>query len=85
MRTWLPGARPCGGTTKRALWRTICVPAARGVEVLMTILCWTVPGAEVVTLVVAGEMAVRVLLRASWEGDKEEVTSPLVPLWIFEG
>lgn len=61
------------------------MPAARGVEVLMTILCWTVPGAEVVTLVVAGEMAVRVLLRASWEGDKEEVTSPLVPLWIFEG
>lgn len=39
MRTWLPGPKPWGGTTKRALLRRICVPAARGVEVLMTILC----------------------------------------------
>lgn len=29
MSTWLPGPRPCGGTTKRALLRRICVPAAR--------------------------------------------------------
>lgn len=40
--TWLPGPNPWGGTTKRALFRKICVPAARGVELLMTILCWTV-------------------------------------------
>lgn len=39
MRTWLPGPKPRGGTTKRALLRRICVPAARGVEVLMSILC----------------------------------------------
>lgn len=48
MRTWLPGPKPWGGTTNRALLRRICVPAARGVEVLITILCWTVPAAEVV-------------------------------------
>lgn len=48
IRTWLPGPKPWGGTTKRALLRRICVPAARGVEVLMTILCWIVPVAEVV-------------------------------------
>jgi len=39
MSTWLPGARPCGGTTNRALLRRICVPAARWELVLMTILC----------------------------------------------
>lgn len=39
IRTWLPGPKPWGGTTNRALLRRICVPAARGVEVLMTILC----------------------------------------------
>lgn len=39
IRTWLPGPKPWGGTTKRALLRRICVPAGRGVEVLMTILC----------------------------------------------
>lgn len=39
IRTWLPGPRPWGGTTKRALLRRICVPAVRGVEVLITILC----------------------------------------------
>lgn len=48
-RTWLPGLKPCGGTTKCALLRTICVPAARGVDVLMTIFCWTVPVADAVT------------------------------------
>lgn len=48
IRTWLPGPKPWGGTTKRVLLRRICVPAARGVEVLMTILCWIVPVAEVV-------------------------------------
>ena len=39
MSTWLPGPKPCGGTTKRALLRRICVPAARWVLVFMTILC----------------------------------------------
>lgn len=39
------------------------MPAARGVEVLMTILCWIVPVAEAVNgVVVAEEMG---LLRAS--------------------
>lgn len=68
IRTWLPGPKPCGGTTKRALFRRICVPAARGVEVLMTILCCIVPVAEVVNalqVVVAEERGVWVLLRAS--------------------
>lgn len=68
IRTWLPGPKPWGGTTKRALLRRICVPAARGVEVLMTILCWIVPVAEVVNwvfVVVAEEMGVWVLFRAS--------------------
>lgn len=44
------------------------MPAARGVEVLMTILCWIVPGVEVVNwvlVVVAEEMGVWVLLRAN--------------------
>lgn len=44
------------------------MPAARGVEVLMTILCWIVPVAEVVggvLLVVNEEMGVWVLLRAT--------------------
>lgn len=61
IRTWLPGPKPWGGTTKRALLRRICVPAARGVEVLMTILCWIVPVAEVVNgvlVVVAEQMGV---------------------------
>lgn len=49
MRTWLPGPKPCGGTTKRALLRRIWVPAARGVLVLMTILCCIGPVAEVLT------------------------------------
>lgn len=48
MRTWLPGPKPWGGTKKRALLRRICVPAARGVEVLITIFCWIVAVAEVV-------------------------------------
>lgn len=68
IRTWLPGPKPWGGTTKRALLRRICVPAPRGVEVLMTILCWTVPVAEVLNGVlgfVAEEIGVWVLLRAS--------------------
>lgn len=68
IRTWLPGPKPWGGTTKRALLRRICVPAARGVEVLMIILCWIVPVAEVVNgvlVVVAEEMGVWALLRAS--------------------
>lgn len=39
MSTWLPGPKPCGGTTNRALLRRICVPAARWVLVFMTILC----------------------------------------------
>lgn len=43
---WLPGPKPWGGTTKRALLKRICVPAARGAEVLMTILCWIVPVEE---------------------------------------
>lgn len=41
------------------------MPAARGVEVLMTILCWIVPVAEVGTgiwVVVAEEIGVWVLL-----------------------
>ena len=61
MRTWLPGFKPWGGTTKRALLSRICVPAARRVEVLMTILCWIVPVAEVVNwelVVFAEEMGV---------------------------
>ena len=37
--TWLPGPKPCGGTTNRALLSRICVPAARWVLVFMTILC----------------------------------------------
>lgn len=45
--TWLPGPKPWEGTTKRVLLSMICVPAARGVEVLMIILCWTVLVAEV--------------------------------------
>lgn len=68
IRTWLPGPKPWAGTTKRALLRRICVPAARGVEVLMTILCWIVPVAEVVNwvlVVVAEEMGVWILLTAS--------------------
>lgn len=66
--TWLPGPKPWGGTTKRALLRKICVPAARGVEVLMTILCWIVPVAEVANgalLVVAEELSFWFLPRAS--------------------
>lgn len=57
MRTWLPGPNPWGGTTNRALLRTICVPAASGAEVLMTTLCCTVPVADVANwvLVVAAE------------------------------
>lgn len=68
IRTWLPGHKPWGGTTKHALLRKICVPAERGVEVLMTILCWIVPVAEVVNWVLvvdAKEMDVWVLLTAS--------------------
>lgn len=68
IRTWLPGAKPWGGTTKRALLRRICVPAASGVEVLMTILCWIVLVAEVVNgvqVVVEEERGSWVLLRAN--------------------
>lgn len=60
-RTWVPGPKPWGGTTKRALFKRICVPAARGVVVLMTILCWTVPVREFVNgalVVVAEEMGI---------------------------
>lgn len=39
IRTWLPGPKPWGGTTKRALFRKICVPAVRCVDVLMITLC----------------------------------------------
>lgn len=39
MRTWLPGPKPWGGTTKRALLSIICVPPTSGVEVLMIIFC----------------------------------------------
>lgn len=68
IRTWLPGPKPWGGTTKRALLRRICVPAARGVRVLMTILCWIVPAPEEVNwvlVVVAEEMEGWDLLTAS--------------------
>lgn len=39
IRTWLPGPKPWGGTTKRELFKKICVPAVSCVEVLMIILC----------------------------------------------
>lgn len=64
------------------------MPAARGVEVLMTILCWTVPAAEVanwVLVVVVEEMGVWVLLTADWEEATEEMVSTPTSLWIFEG
>lgn len=59
MRTWLPGPRPWGGTTKRVLLRRICVPAARGVVVFMTILCWTV------AVVVGGVAETRLALQVT--------------------
>jgi hypothetical protein len=54
-RTWLPVPNPWGGTTNRVLLRRICVPAARGVVVLMTILCCTVLAAVVVDGIVLVE------------------------------
>lgn len=94
MRTWLPGPRPWGGTTKRVLLRRICVPAARGVVVLMTILCWTVPVQEevvaergfVVPATLAGftkEAGVRVLVAVRWEDDMTGAGSVPVLLWKF--
>lgn len=65
IRTWLPGPKPWGGTTKRALLKRICVPAARSVEVLMTILCWIVPVEEVLNCALvdaAGDMCIGALL-----------------------
>lgn len=86
MRTWLPGPKPWGGTTKRALLSIICVPPTSGVEVLMIIFCWTVPVAEVDNWVFAGPAAGMffwILLRASCEEEEEKgVLSPL-PLWLF--
>lgn len=67
MRIWLPGPKPWGGTTKRALLKRICVPAARGVDVLMIILCWIVPVQEVlnwVLVIAAGHTDTGVLLGA---------------------
>lgn len=67
MRIWLPGPKPWGGTTKRALLKRICVPAARGVDVLMIILCWIVPVQEVlnwVLVIAAGDTDIGVLLGA---------------------
>lgn len=67
MRTWLPGPKPWGGTTNRALLKRICVPAARGAEVLMTILCWMAPVEEVLNCalaVAAGHADIGVLLGA---------------------
>lgn len=67
IRTWLPGPKPWGGTTKRALLKRICVPAERAAEVLMTILCWIVPVEEVlncVLVVAAGDTDIGVLLGA---------------------
>lgn len=97
MRTWLPGPKPWGGTTKRVLLRRICVPAARGVVVLMTILCWTVPVEEAVNGVVVEkgfvgpamlvgftkDAGVRVVMAASWEDDMTGEGSVPVPLWKF--
>lgn len=89
IRTWLPGPRPWGGTTKRALLRRICVPAARGVRVLMTILCWIEPAPVVVVnwvlVVVAEEMDVWDLLTASREKDGKKGVSSPTPPWSFEG
>lgn len=62
------------------------MPAARGVEVLMTILCWIVPAAEAVNWVeVVEELGVWILLTAAWEEAAEEVVSTPTSLWIFEG
>lgn len=86
MRTWLPGPKPWGGTTKRALLSIICVPPTSRVEVLMIIFCWTVPVAEVDHGVFAGPAAGMffcILLRASREVEEEGVLSPL-PLWLFK-
>lgn len=77
-RTWVPGPKPWRGTTKRALFRRICVPAARGVVVLMTILCWTVPVREVVNgvlVVVSEEMGI--CFSGLDKDEKEAVSSPL--------
>lgn len=86
MRTWLPGPKPWGGTTKRALLSIICVPPTSGVEVLMIIFCWTVPVAEVDNGVFAGPaegMVVWILLRAGCEEEEKGALSPF-PLWLFE-
>lgn len=85
MRTWLPGPKPWGGTTKRALLSIICVPPTSGVDVLMIIFCWTVPVAEVENEVFEGPatgMFFWMLLRASCEEGEKRVLSPL-PLWLF--
>lgn len=88
MRMWLPGPKPWGGTTKRALLSIICVPPTSGVDVLMIIFCWTVPVAEVENGVFAGPatgMFFWILRRASCEEGEEGVLSPLsLPLWLFE-
>lgn len=86
MRTWLPGPKPCGGTTKRALLSIICVPPMSGVEVLMIIFCWTVPVAEVDNGVFAGPaagMVFWILLRASCDEEEKGFFSPM-PLWLLE-
>lgn len=86
MRTWLPGPKPWGGTTKRVLLRRICVPAARGVEVLMTILCWI--AAEVVTgvLVTVAEGRVGWLFgRTSSEEDESDSLPVPTPPVILKG
>lgn len=86
MRTWLPGPKPWGGTTNRALLSIICVPPTSGVEVLMIIFCWTVPAAEVDHGLLAGPAAgivCCILLRASCELEGKGVLSPL-PLWLFK-
>lgn len=87
MRTWLPGPKPWGGTTKRALLSIICVPPTSGVEVLMIIFCWTVPVAEVDNEVFAGPaagMVFWILPRVSCEEEEGKGALSPLPLWLFE-
>lgn len=86
MRTWLPGPKPWGGTTKRALLSIICVPATSGVEVLMIIFCWTVPVAEVDNggfVGPAAGMVFWILLWASCDEEEKGIFSPM-PHWLFD-
>lgn len=80
IRTWLPGPKPWEGTTKRVLFRMICVPAASGAEVLMTILCWIVPAADVMDGAHVPEE--RDVLGASGLGN--ENLSSTTSFWTFD-